>query len=127
MECRRLFGCFAFLLAAVLSFTDITTDIMLAREYHLKKRVVPSFFQYVLFLCTTSSIVLGGVVQTIIVIRNYCKRDSFFSAIPKQLGFLILITAPMLMAPVVTNLFGAYVMISNKINCNGIDNDDLCK
>ena len=81
------------------------------------------FYDTLYFILTTAWISLGGLVQTIAVIVLLCKGDSRLRPFRVPLRVLLCLSAPILLAPVVTNVFGAYLIICDGDNAT----EDLLK
>ena len=131
MEFSRLMKILLFLVAAGFTCMDISLDAALAVKYKqnaskIENEGTPSVeifgpvttnnIDLIFFVLTTTWILLGGFVQAIVTIVKLCKRDPIVNLIPKRVQVLMMITAPILMAPVIVNLFGAYVVFRNQEN-----------
>ena len=149
MEIKRLLRTSIFLLAALFSFIDVAADISLAREYFLYGTCPPHFRQghcqnvtthgnvtnngkghfrlgviWEFFVLTSIWICLGGLVETVIILRQMCRRsDSCLEPLTRPLRYLLLLTAPFLIAPVVVNIFAAFLVFRNRANVT----DDIVK
>ena len=81
------------------------------------------FYNTLHFILTTTWISLCGFIQMITVIVLLCKGDSCLRPFGVPLRVLLCLSAPILLAPVVTNIFGAYLLICNGDNAT----EDLVK
>ena len=113
MDLKSLLGICFFIMGAMFSCLDIGSDISLACEHYHKAgnattilKTHHAFF----FVLTTVWIAFGGVGQMIIFLRYLCIKHSCVDQIPSLVKVLILISAPLLMAPVVVNVFCAYLI-----------------
>jgi hypothetical protein len=71
-----------------------------------------SFF---FIIITGTWIALGGLCQTATIIHFLRKKDPLLSTIPVAVQILVCCTAPILMAPVVANIYGAYLVIKTSL------------
>jgi hypothetical protein len=71
-----------------------------------------SFF---FMIITGTWIALGGLCQTATIIHFLRKKDPLLSTIPVAVQILVCCTAPILMAPVVANIYGAYLVIKTSL------------
>jgi hypothetical protein len=72
----------------------------------------PKFFMFF----TATWIVLGGLGQTATILHFLRKKDPLLSTLPLPVRLLVCCTAPILLAPVVLNVFGIYLVIKKKVN-----------
>jgi hypothetical protein len=94
---------------AVFTGVDIGIDISLINNY-ANDTVMADFFIRI----TACWIFLGGLVQTFVIIYLLRKQDPLVSNLPMPVGILVFCTAPVLMAPVIVNVYGAYLIIKKK-------------
>ena len=79
---------------------------------------------YLFFILTTMWIILGGLVQSILVARYLCRGDARLIWLPKSIRFLLLICAPILMAPVIVNVYGV-IFVTRHADEDGIQDGVL--
>ena len=113
---KQLLGVLIFLSAAIFTITDIAFDVALARKYYFHSKTPPWDLAWILFCLTALWIGLGGALQAIIVFVYLCRRHPSLEPLPTTIRFLLCISAPFLMAPVITSLFGAYLIIRDRGN-----------
>ena len=65
---------------------------------------------------------LGGVCQVFLVIYLRCRRDFRLISLPPPIQILLLFLTPILLGPVVVNLYGAYFVFRQK-NIHSIEED----
>ena len=73
---------------------------------------------------TTSWIVLGGLAQSFLVARLLFRGDARLIWLPKPIQILLLICAPILMAPVIVNVYGV-IFVTRHADEDGIQDDVL--
>jgi hypothetical protein len=76
-------------------------------------------------ILTACWILLGGIVQTSVVIHLTRTNDPLVSDLPMPVRILVFITAPILLAPVIVNVYGAYLIIKKKPEKPGKDTEIL--
>jgi hypothetical protein len=69
---------------------------------------------FIYMILTAVWILLGGILQSSIIIYFHIKKDQRLLSLPTPVRFLVWITAPILMAPVILNLYGAYQIFTKK-------------
>ena len=62
---------------------------------------------------TTVWIALGGLIQFILATRLLCKNEAHLNLLPKSIQILLLLCSPILLGPVVVNIYGAVFIIQN--------------
>ena len=65
-------------------------------------------------ILTTSWILGGGLLQFCIVLFLLCCHRSEIQDLPKSLQILLLLTSPILLAPVIVYLYGLYIVARAK-------------
>ena len=136
MKFVQFFAFCAFLLGAFFSFVDILSDGLLAKQFYplyecwrgteTERCQNLTFFsddRDIYFFLTITWLCLGGIANFLQIVHNWCKKDSCLSLFVWPLSLFILIMAPLLMAPVILNLIGAYFVFCNKAD----GNEDLIK
>ena len=73
---------------------------------------------------TTSWIVLGGLAQSFLVARLLFRGDARLIWLPKPIQILLLICAPILMAPVIVNVYGV-IFVTRHADEDGLKEDIL--
>jgi hypothetical protein len=113
-----------FAAGAVMTGVDIGVDISLVAEYYNNPYNEPykgpfdsdtlSVSSSIFMILTACWIFLGGLVQTSVIIHLTRKNDPLVSDLPKPVRILVFFTAPILMAPVIVYIYGAYLIIKKK-------------
>ena len=100
--------------AIVLTCSDIILDVMLVGQYYdtMKEK---NLFKYLTMLW----IILGGIMQTIFVLRLLYNKDSSLNSFSWRVRAFVFMSAPFLMGPVAANLHGLYLIF-----CNGDNLED---
>ena len=86
-------------------FRSLLVDINFGSDFHI------------FFYLTTIWIILGGALQSIIVLRLLYQSgglNSVLDPFPTPLRYLLLILSIFLMGPVFTGLFGVYLIVRNR-------------
>ena len=118
--------------SAVLTINDVGVDTLLVKEYHdrfLNQTATKPFdanytwFEviyyvdpqiYLLFkYLTVLWIASGGTIQSVVIIFLLIRQDPNIQLLPKPVRILVLVTAPLLMGPVVVNLYAAGFVFHN--------------
>ena len=134
MKFGKLIAILMFCAGAAFTLLDIGTDVSLAYEYtheywnditiilpDLEVALsVSSFFS----ILTTMWIGLGGMFQFGVVARFLFRGDARLNWLPKSIRVLLLFCSPILLGPVVLNLYGAVFVMRNDDNI-GTKNDIL--
>ena len=100
------------------SNNKITKKIRSQIYSRLEYSTIRSTFSNYLFLLTTTWIILGGFLQTIIIIRYKRARHTCLDPFSLPMRLILIFTAPFLLAPVFVNIFGAYLILRNLPNVN---------
>ena len=113
MEFIRWFTIASFIAGAIFVMTDILTDSSLVYKYIYDSpwEIVSA---YKLFAILTGTwVALGGSFQTGVAVLLSCKGepDGPFKSMPITVRILVLVTSPILLSPVVLNVYGAYFVI----------------
>ena len=144
MRFKQLFQTTLLIVAAALSFADIVSDMMLVHKYYLhpvleqvrcdfliRRRTDMAclkvymrltscvFFRqeaFIFYKLTFAWIAAGGVAQFVIVIRCIWKKRTCLDLFPGPLRILLILSAIFLLAPALTNVVAAYVVIRNRPN-----------
>jgi hypothetical protein len=144
MEFKELPTLLTFLFGAGFTLMDIGIDNLLVYEYaskeydnrtletlynlydeHFSKQQAPYLlvFYFDVRRCLPSNlftfltamwIILGGMGQTATIIHFHRKKDPLLSTLPTPVRQLVCCTAPILLAPVVLNIYGAYLVLKKK-------------
>ena len=120
---------FSFIAAAVFTIIDVGTDGLLVDEYNDKflnasETGEPNWNKaifgnaepelYLMFKYLTMGCILsGGCVQVAVVIYLFVRADPNLQLLPKPLRVLLLLTALILMAPVLVNFYAAFYVFRN--------------
>ena len=110
MSLQRYFGITSFCFGAANSFVDVGSDDLLVYRY-----LSTSLYRDVAWL-TLFWILLAGLIQLFVVIRYFFKRDPCLDPLTTSVKVLFFASTLILMAPVVLNLFGAYLLFRNEGN-----------
>ena len=125
MKFGTLIAILTFSAGAAFTLIDIGFDMKLATEYWNSKGIFGCFWNctnsvcnqicmtepedvFLFFILTTVWIVLGGLVQSFLVARYLFRGDARLIWLPKSIRVLLLICAPILMAPVIVNVYGVF-------------------
>ena len=122
---------FSFCAAAVFTIIDVGTDGLLVNEYNdrflnasetgepnwnkadnIVGNAEPELYLVFKYL-TMGCILSGGCVQVAVVIYLFVRADPNLQLLPKPLRVLLLLTAPILMAPVLVNFYAAFYVFRN--------------
>ena len=122
---------FSFIAAAVFTIIDVGTDGLLVNEYNdrflnASETGEPNWNKadkifgnaepelYLVFKYLTMGCILsGGCVQFAVVIYLFVRADPNLQLLPKPLRVLLLLTALILMAPVLVNFYAAFYVFRN--------------
>ena len=130
LKLKQIISISVFLMAAILSIVDVASDVGLAHQYYsnyllaktyngtyeIYKNLHKDIFRF--FICTSVWLVLGVLLQMTLVLVFFCKKDSSLEPFPKPACILLCVSAPLLGASFVTNVFAAYLIFQNKDNLN---------
>ena len=124
---------FSFIAAAVFTIIDVGTDGLLVNEYndrflnasetgepnwnnpdifYIRRHAEPELYLVFKYL-TMGCILSGGCVQFAVVIYLFVRADPNLQLLPKPLRVLLLLTALILMAPVLVNFYAAFYVFRN--------------
>ena len=112
MEFIRWFTIAGFITGALFVVTDILADTFLIYQYMFNPP--PTILNRQLFAKLTGTWVgLGGALQSgvAIFLTIKGKPDGLFKSLPIAIRILILVTSPILLSPVVLNIYGTYFVI----------------
>ena len=130
MNLLQLLALCKFISATTFSFLDVASDGALAREHLLNFTAASKGalngndqlyqqnpdFSMGFFALTLLWIILGGLLQSIVVVHLLCKRHSSLDPLSNPIRLLLLFSAPFLMGPVIVNLLGTFLIIRNRVN-----------
>ena len=124
MQFRTSMAILMFCAGATFTMVDIGTDISLAHEYWNNSGIVRrwwseyetsnglhSYANFVFAIPTTVWILLGGLIQFLLVAYFLCRGDARLTWLPKSVRILLLFCSPILLGPVVVNIYGAVFVI----------------
>ena len=97
--------------AIMLTCMDVVLDVMLVGQYHETMRE-GNVFKYLTMLW----IIMGGMMQTIFVLRLLYKKDSSLNSFSWRIKAFVFMSAPFLIGPVAANLHGLYLIFCNSDN-----------
>ena len=103
----------SFIIGAIFVLVDISSDAILFIEYINDDRLPMPVFG----LFTGIWIGLGAIVQCGVAVFLTIRGDPNgpFKSLPLRIRVFILFTSPILLSPVVVNVYGAYLVIRNGI------------
>ena len=126
MKIVTLITVLTFCAGAIFTFIDIGTDFSLAYEYWNNSHVVRGRLghtstsnglnnvdNFTFGVLTTVSIALGGLIQFLVAAFLLLRDDNRLKWLPKPTQILLLLSSPILMAPIVVNLFGVIFVVRN--------------
>ena len=132
MKFGAIFSIVMFCAGAAFTLVDIGTDISLAYEYWNNSYIINgNEYEYVEFegeydyyslsdrdystysILTTVWIALGGLIQFLLMVNFLCRDDGILNCLPKSIQILLLFCSPILMAPVVVNLYATFFVFHN--------------
>ena len=120
MKFGTMLAVLTFCAGATFTLVDIGADTFLAFEYwniscnfNSKVEGWPSngirpFHNGIFAKWTTFWIGLGGIAQTFLVARFLFRGDDRLIWLPKSIRILLLLSSPVLLGPVIINVFGAF-------------------
>ena len=133
MKFGALMAILTFCAGAAFTLVDIGTDASLAYEYWnnsemvrglLQSNGLPTEVNAVFAILTTVWIGLGGLIQFLLVAFFLLRDDARLSWLHKSIRILLLLCSPILLGPVIVNLYGAIFVIRNIDNNNEIQTQD---
>ena len=119
MKFQTLAAILTFCGGATFTLVDIGTDVSLALEYWNSSNYVDGSSSRVstnnnaFALFTTMWIGLGGLVQSLLVLCFLCCGNARLKWLPNSIKVCLFLFSPILLAPVIANLYGAIYIISN--------------
>ena len=126
MEFATLVAILTFCAGAAFTLIDIGSDGLLAYEYWNNSYVVRDYVRAehatnglysthnsLFAILTTFWIGLGGIAQAVVVVYFFVRHDDRLNVLPKSIRIILLLSTPILMGPVVVNLYGASFVFRN--------------
>ena len=121
MKFGTLIGVLTFCAGVAFTLVDIGSDIKLAHEYcNGQRHNVHKIFFYL----TTVWILLGGLAQFCLVAFFLLRGDPRLIWLPKSIRTLLLLCSPILMAPVIVNVYGV-ILVTCHVDEDGRQDDIL--
>ena len=130
LKIKQVISISVFLMAAILSIVDVGSDVGLAHQYYTNYLVAKTYNGtnevyknlhkdiFAFFISTGVWIVLGGLLQMTLVFVFFCKKHPSLEPFPQPAFILLCVSAPLLGASFVTNVFAAFLIFRNKDNLN---------